>query len=524
MHSDAPRGPVPGRRRPSPASIASLAVVVLLLLAALVVPDLFGAAVDSVFGWSTRWLGGALLIGPLLLLVFIVVLACTRFGRVRLGRDDERPEFSTAAWVAMLLSASVGVGVVSYGVSEPLTHFLAPPLETVGAETREAAVLGLRATFFEWGVMGWGIFGAVGLAIGYTTHRLGRDARISTALRPLLGRHHRGWAGQAVDAIAIVATLFGSATSLGLGAIQFNSGMQSLWGVASGPWVQGAIIVAFTALFTLSAVTGVARGVRWLSNVAMVIAGALLVFVAAVGPFAETMGLVARAFGDFLVTLVPMSFASYAGGYDQEWLAAWPYFMMAWWIGWGAFVGVFLARISRGRSIRQVVAGVVVVPGLVFCLWFGVLGANGVLMHGASPEFAAAAAGDAQSATFALLEQFPLGAVTIPVTMFLVALFFISGADANTHVLAMLAGGSPERPRPGGLIVWGAATGAIALALLVIGGLGMLQMFVIVLALPFLVIIGALAVALVRQLRADAREEGPGPAALAATGARDAEG
>ncbi|WP_116113289.1 BCCT family transporter [Amycolatopsis ruanii] len=454
--------------------------------------------------WLTGGFGWAYLVVSLAMLLFLVYLACSRHGRGRLGGPGDRPEFSRWSWYAMILAAVMGVGLISYGVAEPIAHFAAPPHDLAAPGSREPALLALQYSYFDWGLHAWAIFGVFGLAIGFSTYRKGRRGLVSPMLRPVLGRRVDGWLGKAIDVLAIFSTMFGTTTSLGLGAVQMNSGLTTLWGVPSTTLVQVLIIVAVTGLFTLSAVTGVHKGIRFLSETTMGLAALLFVFLLAVGPTVFVVNLFVESVGAYADGFFGMSLKTSAFG-DLPWMQSWTYFMMAWWISWGAFVGVFLARISRGRTIREFVVAVLAVPSTVFFAWFAVFGGSAIerdYFHGA--DIAGSSAGDA---IFATLGQFPLAGVTSFVAIVLVALFFVSGADANTYVLAMLSSHGVERPKRAVLVVWGVLTGVTAVVLLLAGGLNALQTTVIITSAPFVVLLVLLAVSFWKELRAEPREE-----------------
>ncbi|MFI7704086.1 BCCT family transporter [Nonomuraea sp. NPDC049480] len=453
--------------------------------------------------WVTGTFGWAYLVITMGLLFFLVFLAISRFGKVRLGREDDRPEFSNRAWYSMILAAVMGIGLISFGVAEPMSHFATPPHGLAEAGSKKAAVLALQYSYFDWGLHAWAVFAVFGLAIGYSTFRKGRRGLVSQLFRPLLGARVDGAAGKLIDVLAIFATLFGTTTSLGLGALQVNNGLGSLFGIPVSTVTQVLIIAAVTALFTLSAVTGVHKGIKFLSQTSMGLAGALFCFMLIVGPTVFLANLYVESLGAYGSDFFRMSLQGSAFG-DLEWMQWWTYFMMAWWVSWGAFVGVFLARISKGRTIREFILGVLLVPSAVFFTWFAVFGGTAIhldMFRGGN--IAEATAKDLNSAFFATLDAFPLSQVTSVVAIILVVMFFVSGADANTYVLGMLSSDGSLHPRRSILITWGALTGAAAVVLLLAGGLNALQQTVIVTSAPFVVIIAGLAVSFWKDLSAD---------------------
>lgn len=493
----------PPRRGPGAVLCVSLVLVVAIVIWGSAAGDSLALAGSAALDSITRGLGWAYLLTALGFLGFLVFLAASRFGRLRLGRDDERPAFNRITWYAMILSAVMGIGLISYGVAEPIAHLTAPPHDLAAPMTRDAAITAMQFSFFDWGLHAWGIFAVMGLAMAWSMFRRGRPGLVSALFRPLLGRHADGPAGGAIDVFAVIATLFGTTTSLGLGAMQINGGFTALFGIPESRPLQFAIIGIITLLFTASALTGVSRGIRYLSQTSMGLGAALFLFVLITGPTIYLTDLYVQSVGRYLGQLVSTSLITPAAG-NLDFMQDWTYFMLAWWLSWAAFVGVFLARISRGRTVREFVVGVLLVPSIVFSCWFTVFG--GTAIRGdltGSTGIAAAAAADANSAFFASLETLPLSSITSVVTILLVVLFFVSGADANTFVLGMLTSRGTEQPAARILALWGVVTGAAAMALLAAGGLSSLQQMVIVSSAPFLLVVLGVAVSFSRDLRSE---------------------
>ncbi|HEY0890625.1 MAG TPA: BCCT family transporter [Nocardioides sp.] len=438
--------------------------------------------------------------------VFVIWLAASRFGDIRLGRDDEEPEFRTSSWVAMMFSAGMGIGLMFYGVSEPISHLVTPPPGTGEAGNPEAVQNAMATTMFHWTLHPWAIYSVVGLSIAYGVYRKGRLQLISAAFEPLIGRHaHGGW-GRLIDILAIFATLFGSAASLGLGALQIRSGLQVVSGIGqTGNAVIVGIIAVLTVCFVLSAVSGVAKGIQWLSNINMVLAVTLALFLFVAGPTVFMLNLIPTSVGSYIEQLPMMAARTGAEGAEiQDWLGSWTVFYWAWWLSWTPFVGMFIARISRGRTIRQFVTGVLLVPSLVSVLWFCVMGGAAIDLQKKGTDIAGA--GGLESQLFTTLDAFPLATVTTILVMALVAIFFVSGADAASIVMGTLSEHGTQHPRRPTVIFWGVATGAVAAVMLLVGGedaLTGLQSITIVAALPFVLVMVGLAVALVRDLRQD---------------------
>ncbi|GAB3191722.1 BCCT family transporter [Geodermatophilus arenarius] len=471
-------------------------------------PSGLGSASSSALVWIESNLGWLFVTLASAFVVFVLWLAASRYGRIPLGRDDEAPEFRTVSWVAMMFSAGMGIGLMFYGVAEPLAHYVTPPPRTVAGETPEAVQTAMATTLFHWTLHPWAIYAVVGLAIAYGTFRRGRRTLVSAAFEPLFGRRRtEGWAGRVVDVLAIFATLFGSAASLGLGALQIGSGVEILgWAGDVGNGVLVGIIAVLTAAFVASAVSGVARGIQWLSNVNMVLAVVLALFVFVAGPTVLILNLVPGAVGSYVADLAQMAARTEASGgpATAEWLRGWTVFYWAWWISWTPFVGLFLARISRGRTIRQFVTGVLLVPSGVSLVWFAVFGGAGIAAQRSGADVAGQATSEGQ--LFGVLEQYPLVTATTVLVVVLVAIFFVSGADAASIVMGSLSERGTLRPRRGTVVFWGVVMGAVAAVMLLVGGgeaLTGLQNLTIIAALPFALVMVGLAVALAKDVRTD---------------------
>jgi choline/carnitine/betaine transport len=438
--------------------------------------------------------------------LFVLWLALGRYGTIPLGRDDEEPEFNGVSWVAMMFSAGMGIGLMFFGVAEPLTHFTTPPPGTGPAGNTEAVQNAMATTLFHWTLHPWAIYAVVGLAISYGVYRKGRLQLISAAFEPLLGDRANGAWGKVIDILAIFATLFGSAASLGLGALQIRSGLQIVAGIGeTGNTILIVIITVLTVAFVLSAVSGIARGIQWLSNINMVLAVVLALFVFVVGPTVFILNLLPTSIGSYLADIAMMSARTGAEGADvNTWLQSWTIFYWAWWVSWTPFVGMFIARISRGRTIRQFVAGVLLVPSLVSLVWFAVFGGAAINEQQGGVDLAGKGTIEAQ--LFGLLDQYPIATIASVLVMVLVAIFFVSGADAASIVMGSLSERGTIKPSRATVIFWGVAMGAVAAVMLLVGGqdaLTGLQTITILAALPFTLVMIGLAVALVKDLRHD---------------------
>ena len=487
--------------------------------------DSLAAIFDSVlFGFLVPNFGWVFILSSFGFLAFSLYLAFSRFGRIRLGADDEQPEFRTVSWVAMMFSAGMGIGLMFFGVAEPMTHMGAPPGGGAEANTRGAAQVAMEYSYFHWAFHPWAIYAVMGLALAYFTFRKGMPNLISTAFHPLLGDRVYGPTGKAIDILAIFATLFGSATSLGLGALQINEGLDVLFGFGGRDAVGLAIvvIVVLTLCFIVSAISGVHRGIQWLSNTNMVLALFLLFFLFVVGPTVFILDTFVQSIGGYMANLIPMSFRTASYG-DSEFVSGWTIFYWAWWISWAPFVGTFIARISRGRTIREFVIGVILAPSVVSFVWFAVLGGAAInLQLSGAANVADAVAESQPAALFATLGAFPLSGLMSLIAIVLVALFFISGADAAAMVMGMLSSRGDLNPRAWTVVVWGVFTGAAAAICLLAGAIQgsvdaaitALQSVAIASAAPFVLILIGLCFSLFKSLRAERLPDRlPGPVA-----------
>ncbi len=468
-------------------------------------PESAARAGDAGLSWTISTFGWFFVLAADAFLVLAVVIAAGRFGRIRLGAsDDDDPEFSTLAWVAMMFSAGMGIGLVFYAVAEPIQHYAGPPPASGAiAQTGPAASVAMQYTLFHWTLHPWAIYAIAGLALAYSTFRKGRGNRLSAAFEPLLGARADGWIGRLVDLMAVFATVFGSATSLGLGALQVAAGLGIVAGVPDTRTVEMIIIASLTGAFVASAFSGLDRGVKWLSTINVGLAVMLMVFVFLVGPTVYTLEVLPAAVGDYLNNLLVMSTRTGAFS-DPGWMGSWTLFYWAWWISWAPFVGTFIARISRGRTVRQFIVGVLLVPSGASAVWFSIMGGSALRAQmSGSADLVGRVEDGAEYALFGFLESLPLSGVTTALTVLLVGLYFVTSADSASLVLASLSSRGALRPHRLLVVMWGVLIGATGAALLLAGGLQALQQATIVVALPFVVVMLALAVALMREMAAD---------------------
>ncbi len=436
------------------------------------------------------------------LLLFMVWLGAGRYKNVRLGGDFEQPEFTFFSWVAMLFAAGTGVGILFWSVAQPIMQFQDNPFINEGM-TPDAARVAMRLTFFHWGLNGWAIFSFVALVLAYFTYRWNLPLTIRSGLKPVLGRHTQGPIGDAVDVLAVFGTVFGIATTLGLGVQQMNAGLGAVFGLEASLGLQLAVTAVVMSIATLSVVSGVKRGVRVLSELNFWLSIAVVLFLLLFGPTQYLVAITVESAGDYIQNLMGMTFHTNATR-DDGWQAEWTVFFWGWWLAWSPFVGMFIARVSRGRTFREFVMGVLLVPTGITIVWIGLFGGT-ALYHElfGSGGIVAAVEQDVATAVFATLEAMELGRLGQVVSaglVLLIATYLITSANAGTLVVnTILAGGDPEPPTAHRLL-WGALLGLLTAVLLMAGGLETLQAAVIMAALPFSVVIMLMVVGLLKAL------------------------
>ncbi|AUS77640.1 BCCT family transporter [Actinoalloteichus sp. AHMU CJ021] len=457
-----------------------------------------GSIVDG-FGWYYV----ALVSG---FVVFSLWVGIGHFGDIKLGKDDEEPEFSLASWLAMLFAAGMGIGLVFWGVAEPLNHF-ASPKPGVEGTPEQVGQQSLVQTFLHWGLHPWAIYVVVGLAIAYAVHRKGRPVSIRWALEPLLGDRVKGRWGDVIDVVAVVGTLFGVATSLGFGVLQVAAGLDfvGIDGVADSTPALILLIGGITAMAIFSVVSGVKKGVKWLSNINMSMAAILMLFVLIAGPTLFLLREFVQSIGLYLQNLLQMSFdvSAMQGEEGAAWQAAWATFYWGWWISWAPFVGIFIARISRGRTVREFVAGVLLVPTVITFLWFTIFGGTGLYRElFGEGGLVVDGAVNTEGALFGVLGDLPGGMIVSVFAIVLIVLFFVTSSDSGSLVVDMLTSGGNPEPPTWSRVFWSVVEGLVAIALLVVGGdsgLAALQTTAIVIAFPFSIIMIGMCVATWRQ-------------------------
>ncbi len=483
-----------------PVFYPSALIVLVLIAMSFVVPEATETAFERAKAWVAMDAGWFTVLAVAGFLVFIIGIAASGFGRLKLGPDHSRPDYSYVTWFAMLFAAGMGIGLMFFGVAEPIMHYADPPVGD--AQTVAAARQAMRITFFHWGIHAWAIYAVVALSLAYFAYRHGLPLRIRSSLYPLIGDRIHGPIGHAVDTFAVLGTIFGLATSLGLGVIQINAGLNYLFDTPVGTTTQVVLIAVITLIATGSVVSGLDKGVRRLSELNMIMAVALLAFVLVAGPTVYLMQTFVQNTGMYVSSLFSMTFNLYA--YEPtSWLGGWTLFYWGWWIAWSPFVGMFIARISRGRTIREFVVGVLLVPlGFTF-LWMTIYGntALHMVMVDGTTQLVEAVAADSSVAIFQFLENLPLSTITSGLATALVVIFFVTSSDSGSLVIDMLTSKGEEESPVWQRIFWALAEGVVAIALLLAGGLAALQAATIAAALPFTVVMILMCWGMVRAMR-----------------------
>ncbi|MFB9148345.1 BCCT family transporter [Roseovarius ramblicola] len=478
----------------------SVAIIVIFVLTAAIAPAAMETAARAVLHATAVNVGWMYLLVMTGFVFFVLFLGLSRIGTIRLGAQDERPEFSFQSWLAMIFSGGMGVGLVFWGVAEPMMHFNAPPLGTGLPRTAEAAQTGMLYAFFHWGLHQWATFALVGLALAYVRFRHESHGLISETFRPLLGTRVDGGWGKAIDVLTVVSTVFGVATTLGLGALQINSGVSQLTGIPYGFPAQLVILAVVGMLFTLSAMTPLDRGVKLLSNANMMLAAALIGAVLLFGPTSFIFGVFTQTLGEYLGNVIQMSLVTspYSNG---AWVEQWTMFYWAWGLSWAPFVGSFIARISRGRTIREFVLGVMIVPVALSMLWFSTFGGAAIQFEiFENAGIADAVAAEVPAGLYALLDQLPASEVLTFASIALVGMFLVTSADSATFVLGMFTSKGVLNPTRAVRVLWGSLQMVMVVVLLLAGGLESLRTVSIIAAFPFMLLMILLAVSLYSDL------------------------
>lgn len=493
--------------------------VVAMAAWAILAPDQAERVIGEAVARVVDWFGWFYVLLTTAVLAFVLYLAASRHGSVKLGPDDSKPQYSTFTWTAMLFAAGISTDVMFYAVAEPVSQYLVPPSgdpETVAA-AREATVW----TLFHYGISGWGLYALMGLAMGYFTYRMNLRLAVRSALYPIFGRRVDGGLGHAVDTAAVLGTIFGVATSLGIGVVFLNQGLNILFGVPVGLGAQIALAALAVTMSAVSATTGVDKGIRLLSQINVTLALGLAAWVLLTGRTSFILNAVVMNLGDYAQTFPRKTMETFAFEGADEWMSLWTLFFWAWWITWASFVGLFLARISRGRTIRQLVAGTMIIPFTYILMWISIFGNAAIdRIRGGDRAFADAALASPESGFYALLEDYPLSSVAVAVAVFVGLLFYVTSADSGALVMANLSSelrSAQDDAAPWLRIVWASATGLLTIAVLAAGGIYALQYATVIFGLPFAFVIVLVMLSLLKALRAETRQA-TAPAPLAGSG------
>ena len=493
------------KEKMNPVFVISLILCVGVALWAVVFNESFSVVANAAFTFLTTDFGWLYMIAMAVFMVFVLVIAFSKYGKIKLGPDDSTPEYSTLSWFAMLFGCGMGVGLVFWGVAEPISHFVSP-IAGVEPGTPEAAAFAMKSAFMHWGFQPWANYAIIGLALAYFQFRKNRPGLISTCLEPLIGeKGARGPIGKFVDILAIFATIAGVVTSLGLGVMQINSGLNMMFGVPSNLLVQIVIVILVTIIVVASAVSGIEKGIKAISDINLYIAIFVLAACFIIGPKIDIVNNIVSGTGAYIQNIVIDSLNLPAYG-DNSWTLGWRIFYWAWFIAWAPFVGVFIARISKGRTIREFIGGVVVVPAVASILWFGVFGSMGLSLGidgEVSMDTLASIAAAPETGLFTILPHYFGGFALCVVALVLLLTFFITSANSGTFVLGMLSSDGDMNPTSAKKILWGAIQAAMAIGLLIAGGLKPVQTISIVAAAPFIIVMFAVMVSIVKALAKD---------------------
>ena len=485
----------------------------ILIIAFIIFGAFFNELANEVFGQAKAFIsirfGWFFIVVVNLALVMSIYLIFSKYGDIRLGYQTEKPEYNLISWIGMLFSAGIGIGLLYWGTAEPLQHFMAPPLGE--PETIAAAKQAMNISFLHYGLHVWAIYGMVALSLAYFHYRRGLPLAIRSTLYPLIGKKIYGPWGHTVDTLAVFGTMFGVVTTLGLGVLQINSGLDTLFGIPNNITVQIILIAFITMLAGLSLMMGLDKGIKRLSDINIFLTIVLLSFVIILGPTQFIINSFVENIGNYIHQVIPLGLwtESYAG--EENWQSSWTIFYWAWWISWSPFVGVFIARISRGRTIREFILGVLLIPITILFLWFTAFGGSAVhmeLMAAADPSLASpglveAAKVDYGSAIFKLMEFYPFAEAATLLIIVMIVLWFVTSSDSASFVIDMLTSGGDANPPKIQRLFWAGTEGVIAAVLLAAGGLGALQAASIVSGFPFAVVILIMLYSLLRGLSRD---------------------
>lgn len=479
----------------------SVIIVSVLVLIGAFFPERFGRVANMLFYFTTVNFGWFYLLAVFIISIFLIILSITKYGKIRLGPPDSRPEYPFFTWIGMLFAAGFGISIVFWGVAEPMSHFHTPPYPNLEPQSAETAREAMAYSFFHWGISQWSVFAMVGLVIAYIQFRKDRKGLISVAIEPVLGKNKA--VANAVDSFAVIATVMGIATSIGLGIMQINGGLTTVANVPNSIWVQLSIAVAMMLAYLISSSSGLNKGIKWLSNLNLGMSLVFMLFVFLMGPTVFILETFVLALGDYLFQFIQYSLrlTPYS---DSTWVHEWTIFYWAWAIAWSPYVGAFVARVSRGRTIRQFVLGVLVIPPAIACMWIAVFGGTAMysdLFHGT--EIAEAVDADVTVALFEALAVLPLTEILSVLSLILIFIFLVTSADSATYILGSMTSRGSLNPALITKMIWGVLITAIAVVLLLAGGLEALQTASLTSALPFTIIIMIMMISIIKLIKKD---------------------
>jgi choline/glycine/proline betaine transport protein len=484
----------------------SAAVTLAVAIWAMVAPTAAADTIGGLVGWISEWFGWFYILLSTVVLLFVVFVGASRFGRTRLGPEHSRPEFSTFAWASMLFAAGIGTDLMFFAVVEPVTQYLTPPRGE--GETLQAAEDAVVWTLFHYGISGWGMYALMGMALAYFAYRRNLPLAIRSALYPVFGKRIHGGLGTAVDLAAVLGTIFGVAASLGIGVVLLNYGLFFLFGIPEGTAAQVGLVAVAVAMATVSAVSGVDRGIKLLSQLNVLLAIGLALYLLVVGDTVFLLNGLVQNVGDFVSSFPGMTMETFAYDRPVDWLNAWTLFFWAWWIAWASFVGLFLARISRGRTIREFVAGTLVIPFTYIVMWISIFGNSAIdTIRDGNAEFGTNTVENNAQGFYELLAQYPAVTFIASIATFVGLLFYVTSADSAALVMANLSShlATPKTDgAPWVRIFWAVATGLLTVGMLVVGGVPALQSATIIMGLPFAFVMVLVMYGLYKALRLEA--------------------
>jgi choline/glycine/proline betaine transport protein len=501
--TDPPAEVEPGARIKPVVFYGSAAVTLVVAIWAIVTPTTASDAIGALVGWTSEWFGWFYILLSTLILIFVILVGTSRLGRTRLGPEHARPEFSTFAWASMLFAAGIGTDLMFFAVVEPVTQYLSPPRGEGG--TLQAAEDATVWTLFHYGISGWGMYALMGMALAYFAYRRNLPLAVRSALYPVFGKRIHGRLGDAVDLAAVLGTIFGVAASLGIGVVLLNYGLDFLFGIPEGTAAQIGLVAIAVIIATVSAVSGVDRGIKLLSQLNVLLAILLALYLLVAGDTVFLLNGLVQNVGDFVSSFPGMTLETFAFDRPVEWLNAWTLFFWAWWIAWASFVGLFLARISRGRTIRQFVAGTLIIPFTYIVMWISIFGNSAIeVIRGGNAEFGQNTVDNPAQGFYQLLAQYPAVTFVASIATFVGLLFYVTSADSAALVMANLTSHLRTAQSDGATwvrIFWAVATGLLTMGMLVVGGVPALQNATIIMGLPFAFVLVLVMYGLYKALR-----------------------